>query len=146
MKPPSLSPRLCILTVFLIALCCTRGQAQHRIEVIVSGVKDTTGLIMVALFNRGEEFLKKPTIGRMVKAEDGQAVAVFDGQPAGEYAASIIHDANRNRKLDTNILGLPREGFGFSNDAMGTFGPPSFDKAKFSVAKSISIRIRVKYM
>ena len=141
-----MSLRCCILTVFLMMALCVTSQAQHRIEVIVSGVKDTTGLIMVALFNRGEEFLKKPTVGKIVKAADGQAVAVFEGQPAGEYAASIIHDANRNRKLDTNILGLPREGFGFSNDAMGTFGPPSFDKAKFNVAKSTSIRIRVKYM
>lgn len=145
MKLPSVSPRHCVLTVFLVALSVT-SQAQHRIEVIVHGVRDTTGLIMVALFNRGEEFLKKPFVGRMVKAADGQAVAVFEGQPSGDYAASIIHDANRNRKLDTNILGMPREGFGFSNDAMGTFGPPSFDKAKFSVAKSTAIRIRVKYM
>ncbi|WP_317168907.1 DUF2141 domain-containing protein [Lunatibacter salilacus] len=48
-------------------------------------------------------------------------------------------------KLRTNALGIPRDGFGFSNDTMGTFGPPSFEKAAFKVTagkNNVSIKLR----
>ncbi len=130
----------------LLMVCGLLSQAQHRVEIVVTGVRDTTGVIMVALFSGSDTFLKKPTDGKFVRAENGRAVAVFEGQPAGAYAVSIIHDANRNRKLDTNFLGIPREGFGFSNDAMGTFGPPSFEKARFNVTEPVSIHIKTRYL
>lgn len=119
--------------------------AQSRVEIIVTNVRDTSGTILVALFTDAKTFLKKPTFGKMTKALTGQASVVFENLSPGVYAASIIHDANSNRKLDTNFIGLPREGFGFSNDAMGAFGPPSFEKAKFTVTGSVVIRIRAKY-
>jgi uncharacterized protein (DUF2141 family) len=135
------------LGLFLLMMVCSLlSQAQYRVEIVVTGVRDTTGVIMVALFAGSETFLKKPVVGKFARAENGRAVVVFEGQPAGEYAASVIHDANRNRKLDTNFLGMPREGFGFSNDAMGTFGPPSFEKARFNVTEPISIHIKTRYL
>ncbi|MBL7851270.1 MAG: DUF2141 domain-containing protein [Cyclobacteriaceae bacterium] len=119
--------------------------AQARVEVIVTGISDTPGTVLVALFDNPATFLKKPMVGKSVAGVSGQAKVVFDNVEPGEYAASIIHDTNGNLKLDTNFLGIPREGFGFSNDAMGTFGPPSFDKAKFTVAGPVVIRIKAKY-
>ncbi len=56
----------------------------------------------------------------------------FDGLPYGAYAVAIIHDANGNRKLDT-MLGIPREGFGFSRNPVITFGPPRFAAAEFAI-------------
>lgn len=120
-------------------------RAQHRVEVVVTNVKDTTGMIHVALFSNQNSFLKKPMAGKSVKAVAGQVVVVFERVPAGEYAASMIHDANKNGKLDTNFFGVPKEGFGFSNDAMGTLGPPSFEKAKFTIRAPVSLRITTRY-
>jgi uncharacterized protein (DUF2141 family) len=119
--------------------------AQVRIEVIVMDVRDTTGTIRVGLFADAETFLKKAAQGKIVKATAGRCVAVFEQVPAGTYAISVIHDSNRNEKLDTNFFGVPKEGFGFSNDVMGKFGPPSFEKAKVIVESSTSFRIHVRY-
>ena len=131
--------------VLFVAVLSTVS-AQHRVEVVVTGISDTTGVIMVGLFVDAKTFLKKPARGVVVKAKNGQAVAVYDGVPSGRYAVSIIHDANRNGKLDSNLLGIPKEGFGFSNDAMGTFGPPSFEKAGFNVSAPVIIRIKARYL
>jgi uncharacterized protein (DUF2141 family) len=58
---------------------------------------------------------------------------VFHNVPAGTYAVSSFHDENGNNKLDRNSLGVPSEGYGFSNDAQGTAGPPTFSQAQFTV-------------
>jgi len=131
--------------VFILLVKGSSVVAQSQVEVIITDVRDTTGTVMVALFADPETFLKKPTLGKFVKSKSGQAKAVFEDIEPGEYAVSIIHDANNNRKLDTNFVGIPREGFGFSNNVMGAFGPPSFDKAKFRVSGSTTIRIKAKY-
>lgn len=134
-----------LLGVFILLAKVTSVVAQSQVEVIITDVRDTTGTLMVALFADPGTFLKKPTVGKLTKAKTGQAKVVFENIEPGEYAVSIIHDANNNRKLDTNFMGIPREGFGFSNNVMGTFGPPSFDKAKFRVSGSAVIRIKAKY-
>ena len=68
----------------------------------------------------------------------------FDNLPEGEYAVSVFHDLNSNGKLDSNAVGMPTEPYGFSNNAAGNFGPPSFDAAKIKLDQSktaISIRV-----
>jgi uncharacterized protein (DUF2141 family) len=67
----------------------------------------------------------------IVEVENKRAVAVFEGVPYGEYAVKVFHDENGNEKLDTNFVGMPKEKFGFSNDARGRFGPPSYEQARF---------------
>ena len=59
-------------------------------------------------------------------------MCVFKGVPKGVYGISAFHDQNNNGKLDTNLLGLPTEDYCASRDARNTFGPPSFEDAKFS--------------
>lgn len=119
--------------------------AQFRIEVAVEHVKDTLGEIRVAVFSDAGTFLKKPVHSARVKAAKGIVLVRFEGIAPGSYAISIIHDANRNGKLDTNSIGIPREGFGFSNDAMGNFGPPSFDKAKVTITGSQRVTVNARY-
>ena len=52
--------------------------------------------------------------------------------PAGTYALALVHDENDNLKIDTGLFGIPTEGFCFSKNAMGLFGPPSFKDAAVS--------------
>ena len=63
-----------------------------------------------------------------------------------QYAVRFIHDENQNEKLDTNILGIPKEGFGFSNDAFGKFGPKDFSEWLFEVSGDTRIRMTTKYL
>ena len=97
-------------------------------------VKGTEGEIMVAVYDSAEAWMKKPLRG--VKASvgaDGQTVLRIEDLPDGDYAISLLHDTNGNGKMDFNLFGKPTEKFGFSNKAAGSFGPPKFDAARFSV-------------
>jgi uncharacterized protein (DUF2141 family) len=65
--------------------------------------------------------------------------------PFGEYAIKIYHDENGNDELDTNFLGIPKEGVGFSNNPSARFGEPGFDEAKFvfdSPSMTVDIEIQ----
>ena len=61
--------------------------------------------------------------------------------PAGTYAIGIFVDANYNNEMDRNFFGVPIEQYGFSNNAKGSFGPPSFKDASFTITGDLSLRI-----
>ena len=63
--------------------------------------------------------------------------------PNGTYAIGIFVDANYNNKMDRNFFGVPKEQYGFSNDAKGSFGPPSFKKASFTVSSDMVLKINL---
>jgi uncharacterized protein (DUF2141 family) len=76
-----------------------------------------------------------------------KAVCEFPGIAPGTYAVSVYHDENSNDKLDTNFLGIPREGVGASNNARGHMGPPKFDSAKFEWAGAwLNLEITIKHL
>jgi uncharacterized protein (DUF2141 family) len=118
------------------------GYGQGRIDVVVTNIKVLQGDVRVGLFNNEKDFLEKPIEGKVVKVTSSEAVVSFEGLPDGDYAVSIFHDENRNQELDKNMIGVPTEGFAFGNNAMGTFGPPSFEKAKVTI-KGNSVRQEV---
>jgi uncharacterized protein (DUF2141 family) len=64
--------------------------------------------------------------------------------PPGEYAISAFHDANDNKKMDTNLFGIPKEPIGISNNATGFMGPPKYNDAKFTVNKNTTLAITIK--
>jgi uncharacterized protein (DUF2141 family) len=106
---------------------------QSKLEVTVNNIKESKGNIRVGLFTTKEDFLKNAAEGKIVKASGKSVTVVFENLAPGDYAVSIIHDENENGELDTNLIGIPREGFAFGNNAMGSFGPPSFDEAKITL-------------
>jgi uncharacterized protein (DUF2141 family) len=78
---------------------------------------------------------------------NGHATCQFENIPSGTYAVSVFHDENSNGKLDTNFLGIPREGVGASNNAKGHLGPPKFSAAAFHHSGSrTALKITVKYL
>jgi uncharacterized protein (DUF2141 family) len=71
---------------------------------------------------------------------------VFADLPAGFYAVSVFHDENMNEKLDKNFMGVPKEGYGASNNPKKKMGPPNFDEAKFqSGVADQSVEIMLMY-
>ncbi len=82
----------------------------------------------------------------VVPISDGQAFAVFEEVPAGPFAVSVFHDKDGDGELDSVALGIPSEAYGFSGDARGLFGAPSFEEARIELAagetKQITIRVR----
>lgn len=122
---------VCLLTGFVM-LASINVVAQGSLEITIRNLRNDNGNVRVGIF-REDNFLKKAVFGEVQKAANGTVVVVFDDLPAGEYALSVIHDENANEDLDSNALGIPKEGFAFGNNAMGFFGPPSFDNAKFRI-------------
>ena len=84
--------------------------------------------------DRGEKGGAAPGIvdGTIVMVEAGTSTFEYE-LPAGQYAVGIFHDLNLNNKMDNNFLGLPKEQYGFSNNARALFGPPSFEEAAFEL-------------
>jgi uncharacterized protein (DUF2141 family) len=124
--------KLTYATLFCLLLSSLWASGQTTIEVTITKIKPGKGNIRVGLFNEAN-FLGKPVEGKEVKANSESVVIKFENVADGEYALSVIHDANENGTLDKSKLGIPKEGFAFSNDVMGKKGPPSFEKASFEV-------------
>jgi uncharacterized protein (DUF2141 family) len=136
---------LIVLIGLLMAIATTITYGQE-LKIVVKNVKGEEGMVRLALYNSDDQFMKKEIKGVEVKSKGGEAVAVFQNVAPGTYAISVMHDANDNKELDSNFMGIPKEGFGFSNDAMGMFGPPDFKKASFDVAGEKEVVINLRYM
>ncbi len=130
-------------TKFLAALTALLASASFAADpdvltIQVSGAHSDSGHIGCALFRSAVGFpFGDAHAMRLqdVAIAHGRATCTFTGLPAGAYAIAVMHDENNNAKLDTNFLGIPTEGFGFSNNAKAhTFSPASFDEARLSYA------------
>lgn len=141
---PALRPTLAALATLTVALAgavtTTVSAATLTLEVQqASG----PGELMVAVFNDAGHWLKQPTRAARQPLQDGPVQLQLADLPDGDYAVSLFIDRNANGKLDSNAMGMPTEPYGFSNDAMGTFGPPSFEQARLSVKGDTRAVIRL---
>lgn len=109
-----------------------------KIQVNLSGMHNANGKINFALYNASSSFNDPTLVYKSLILTPTVATMSFtlDSIPAGTYAFGVFHDENDNQQIDQNWLGIPTEGFAFSNNAMGSFGPPTYDQAKFVVLKS----------
>jgi len=83
---------------------------------------------------------------RVISVTGATMEHVFDGLQPGRYAVAIIHDENSNKRLDTNFMGIPKEGYGVSNNIVNMFGPPGFDESSFSLKDGVfTTEIKVNY-
>lgn len=120
-------------------------QAQLTIDVQLSG-PDAGGTLILALCAGADPFDSEEGCATKEVQATGRVMSIpWPEAREGTYAIKIFHDVNGNGKLDTNFLGIPTEPYGFSNNAMGAFGPPSFEEASFRVSgngASLSIRLK----
>ena len=119
-------------------------------HVKILNIRNSIGTVACALFESPAgfpiEFLHYATNIMVIKIRDTQARCDFLDIPPGTYALAVIHDENMNGKLDTNWLGVPTEGYGFSNDAKALMGAPSFDAASFPYdGRNLDLRISLNY-
>ncbi len=119
---------------------------SDRLTIRVVGLRSSRGSVAVALFDSQTSYESRTEPVRKVflPIEDQTCEWVVEGLAPGEYAAMLFHDKNDNGKLDKRPLGIPKEPYGFSNNARATFGPPSFDQAKFVVDGPRTIEIRLR--
>jgi uncharacterized protein (DUF2141 family) len=121
----------------LVLLCVPFvNNAQIDIVVEISSLKNNDGHLLLELNDENKE-----TIGAFSeKIADNKSIVVLKNLKPGKYAFKYFHDENDDEKLNTNVIGMPKEGYGFSNNAKGTFGIPSFDKMVFEVTKADTLK------
>jgi uncharacterized protein (DUF2141 family) len=121
------------------------------LTVHVIGARSSKGKIRAALFRSTEGFPSDASRAIQTQAADidpqsSSAQILFKDLPEGVYAVSVFHDENMNQKLDKNFVGVPREGYGASNNPKKRMGPPSFEEAKFQLSGTEqSLEIKLMY-
>jgi uncharacterized protein (DUF2141 family) len=120
-----------------------------QVQVTVTGFESDEGQVLIALFLDESGWPDDETVAFGATAlpiRQRQASAEFKDVPAGSFAISVFHDEDSDHELDTGVFGIPSEDYGFSRDARGTFGPPSFEDARLdlTVGESKQITIRVE--
>jgi uncharacterized protein (DUF2141 family) len=123
-----------IQAIFATTTLVAGMASAAELTIELSDVKTTEGKVMIAVFSSSDSFLKKPVLAASTAADPAGKSVVLKDLPEGEYALVVYHDANGNGKMDKNMMGIPTEDYAFSNNAMGKFGPPSFDSAKITLA------------
>lgn len=134
------------LTALSLMAAASRAFAAD-LTVTVEGARSAEGPVMFALYDSADGFgsSDRRLHAQMAPAaQPGGATAVFRGLPAGRYALAVFHDANGNGKLDRNLLGMPTEAYGFSNNAMGVASAPSFEQAAVELGSDRAITIKLR--
>ncbi|MEJ2507744.1 MAG: DUF2141 domain-containing protein [Ignavibacteriaceae bacterium] len=111
------------------------GQSGDII-VRITGFDSNDGEVRVALYNSNDNYQSTtPFVRAAEKIVDHKVEFTFKDIPFGEYAIKCYHDENLNGKMDRNSMGIPVEAYGFSNNAVGNFGPAKYEDAKFTFNK-----------
>ena len=138
--------KLTVATSFLAVLLTSAFTVQaHTLTVNIDQINEQSGKLHVALYRSEQSYQQaKGAVAALIKEVSGETQQlVFPDLVDGEYAIKIMHDANNNGELDRNIMGIPSEGYGFSNNG-GQFGPASFKDAAFSVTADTSLTIHLR--
>ncbi len=141
---------LIVLMVTIIPVVVFAQYSCPGIHITILKTRNTTGTVACALFNSEKgfpvEYLRSATNVMSTKIQKKQARCDFLNIPQGTYAVVIIHDENMNGKMETNWLGIPKEGYGFSNNAKGLVGAPTFTAASFPYdGKNLNLDIELQY-
>jgi len=133
----------------LASVVFAAGEASAaRIVVTITGLKSNEGGVYVGLYATPSKFLNGAQVDVMkkVRASTAPITVAFDNLPAGTYAVGAYHDENTNDHLDTNLLGLPTEGYALSNGVRAVTSKPTFQQAAFTVGNDgAAVLLQIRY-
>jgi uncharacterized protein (DUF2141 family) len=139
-----------LLSLLFTTLLPAQSPNSATLTVRVVNARNTNGMVRVALFQSAEGFPGDAskalrTQPAKIDPQTLTAQAVFSGIPQGTYAVMLFHDENGNGRLDKNMVGIPKEGYGASNNPAKKMRAPTFDEAKLSLASDQSLEIKLIY-
>ena len=129
------------LFIFLAFFTTVSLYGQDVLRIEINELKNNDGHILLELSNHKSDFIK----GVSKEIENKKCIIIINDLSPGKYSFKYFHDENNNKELDTNWIGIPTEGFGFSNNARGTFGPPNFEKTIFEIKGNVTKKCIPKY-
>lgn len=132
------------LMMILLAIETVAAAGKVDLAVVVSGVAQGEGQVIVSLYDEKKSWLKKPALVQKKEAGDGQTVEVrFSGLDTGSYALAVVYDQDADGELNTGLFGIPAEPVGFSNDARRKFGPAKWKQAQFELTEDTTLTVNV---
>ena len=148
--------KIAIITLLAFALSLTpysfaKPNAEtFSLTIDVKNLRNEKGVVQFALYNKDGSIPDEDyeNYYKIVKGEivNGSSTITFKNIPTGKYAVNILHDENKNGKIDKGFI-LPIEGIGFSNfQSIGLTNRPNFSKASFELKENKSISVKVIYM
>ncbi|MGD8862295.1 MAG: DUF2141 domain-containing protein [Myxococcales bacterium] len=113
----------------------------------MTGFEHSGGQVLVALWRTGRGFPDKASRAfgkKRTSVQKGRARVTFEEVPPGFFAVVAHHDEDHDFAMDTGLMGIPSEGYGFSRNATGNFGPPSYEDARLWLSKRQTRRVRIR--
>ena len=121
-----------LLTYFIICLYSAFSFSQNKLSIEIKELHNNKGQIHLFIFDKDQNKINDVKS----KIENNECYITIENLSSGEYAFKYFHDENNNDKLDCNWMGIPKEGYGFSNNAKGNFGPPPFEQWVFEISNN----------
>ncbi|MFT3803264.1 MAG: DUF2141 domain-containing protein [Burkholderiaceae bacterium] len=146
-RPATPRAALALIAASLAAVALTAGAGPARAADLIIQVQPagSQGNLMLAVYGSAADFRQRAVVQQSQAASTAPARFRFDQLPPGDYAIAVYQDVNGNGKLDTNMVGMPREPFGFSQEPKGLMGPPNWDQVKFALPpEGTTINIRLE--
>jgi uncharacterized protein (DUF2141 family) len=123
-------------------------QPMATLTIRVTDLRNHNGQLLFAVFKSPDGFPKEKSksVDWQVKPIDANSVVFTASLPPGKYAASVLHDENKNDKMDMNFLGIPEEGYGVTNNPKPAYRQARFDEALFNLPPGgAALTISIQY-
>ena len=137
---------------FMVIVCftfwCQVSYSQtYDLSISIPNLKNTKGEIQIGIYNKKENFPIEDKQYKVIfiKAEKYAGTYTVKGLPKGEYAVALMHDENADKICNMNFLGIPKEGYGFSNNVKPLLSAPSYNDCKINLNRNLSISIELIY-
>lgn len=133
--PHVISDWLLFALLAAVGLLASSAHADSPLELTISNIENADGTLMVQIMDSETAFGgEAPAIASLIlPARVGSVSATIDALPPGDYAIRVMHDVDGDGQLKTNMVGMPKEPWGMSNNAAGRFGPPKWEDARFTL-------------
>jgi uncharacterized protein (DUF2141 family) len=129
----------------LVLLVIQQPTDNPQLTIKISNIEKLKGEIKIGVFNNESNFLKEGASIKnyTVKVDKNTAVLTITDLPKGEYAISMYHDENMDKKMNTNFIGIPKESYGFSNNIQPRMSAPKYKDCKFSFSENTTLQIKL---
>ena len=130
-----------LLLYFGLTLISNFSFSQCKLDIEIMEIRNNTGNIMLQLFDENEKVLTQ----EMSPVKDEKCSFSIKNLKQGKYAVRYYHDENLNGNLEKNLVGKPTEGYGFSNNIVGKYGMPPFEKWLFELSGDKKMVLKITY-
>ena len=129
------------LLIIVLSASYSFSQQTYQLGIEIIGLRSNNGMIMLQLADQFGNLVNE----KMVPIIQKTCVILITGIKPGKYALKYFHDENRDGHIDTNMIGIPAEGYGYSNNVIGKYGEPPFKDRIFDLTKDTKLVLEPYY-